>query len=93
MQDNYKNSNAYVTNFNPRKYLEAFYSTLTGSAQEGDMLPFLIQSKIELSSMLPGGLGKALDFGCGPVVIGLMPVVDKVDSILYADYVPANLKV
>lgn len=93
MEEKYKNSHAYVTDFNPRKYMEEFYSSLKGS-EEGDMLEDLFQANIELSNMLPTeGLGKALDFGCGPVVLGVMPVADKVDSILFADYVPANLKV
>ena len=89
----YKNSHAYLGSFNPRKYLQEFYSTLQGSVNEGDLISFDIQSNIALSNMLPKKLGKALDFGCGPVVIGLMPVVEKVESILYADYVEANLKV
>ena len=94
MEEKYKNSHAYITDFNPRKYMEEFYSTLKGSEQEGDMLKDLFQTNIEFCSMLPNaGLGKALDFGCGPVVLGMLPVVDKVDSILFADYVPANLKV
>ena len=94
MEEKYKNSHAYVTDFNPRKYMEEFYSTLKGSEQEGDMLKDLFQANIEFSNKLPTeGLGQALDFGCGPVVLGMMPVADKVDSIFFADYVPANLKV
>ena len=92
-ENKYKYSHAYLGTFNPRNFLQDFYSSLQGSVNYGEMEVLNLQSNIALSNMLPKKLGKALDFGCGPVVIGLMPVVEKVESILYADFVDGNLEV
>ena len=92
-ENRYKYSHAYLSTFNPRNVLQNFYSSLQGSESYGEMFVFNLKSNIALSNMLPKKLGKALDFGCGPVVVGLMPIVEKVESILYADFVDGNLKV
>jgi len=52
----------------------------------------MIRTIIELSGKLPNKMERALDFGCGPVVPGLMSVAERIQSAVYSDYVNANLK-
>ena len=54
---------------------------------------FSVKTFIELSKHLPDKIERALDFGCGPVVQGLMSVAQRIQSeVVYSDYVLANLE-
>jgi len=88
----YEYSKAYKRDFDPRQYLTDFYSTLEGDFEEGESLNFRLKTIIEFSGKLPNKIERALDFGCGPLVEGLMSVAEKIQSAVLSDYVSENLK-
>ena len=93
MVEKYDYSKVYVESFDPRKYLEEFYSTTEGIDKEGGLFLFGFDGLLEFVHLLPEKMDKALDFGCGPCVHGMLAVTDKIGSVIFADYVPANLLV
>ena len=88
----YEYSKVYEQDFFPRKYLTELYSTLYGAAESGELFLFSLKTIIELSKSLPDKIERALDFGCGPVVQGLMSVAERIQSeVIYSDYARGNL--
>jgi len=67
----------------PEEYLSEYYAELM--ADEGFAMEFLVES---LQRVPPAAV--ALDFGCGPTVHHLFPLVPKVQEIHLAEYLPAN---
>jgi hypothetical protein len=72
------------TDWEPKKYLSDYYSEVM--PDERFSLEFLIDSLCRLSSV-----PVALDFGSGPVISHIMPLVAKAEEIHVSEYLASNL--
>ena len=72
------------TDWEPQKYLSDYYSEIM--SDERFCLEFLIDSLRRMSSV-----PVALDFGSGPVVSHILPLVTKVEEIHVSEYLESNL--
>lgn len=71
------------SNWEPKDYLAEYYAEVMPDARF--TLEFVVES---LQKMPP--LSVALDFGCGPIVPYILPLVPKVQEIHMAEYLSSN---
>ena len=75
---------ASYSDWDPQKYLQEYYSDIMPDEQY--CLEFLIES-LKHSNPVP----VALDFGSGPIISHILPLVTKAQEIHVSEYVESNL--
>ncbi|PSB04536.1 guanitoxin biosynthesis pre-guanitoxin forming N-methyltransferase GntF [Merismopedia glauca] len=69
--------------WNPKEYLEEYYANVM--SDEAFCLGFLVESLRRIQ-----GVSVALDFGSGPIVSHLLPLVAKAQEIHTSEYIESN---
>jgi hypothetical protein len=76
----------YRQRWNAREYLRQYYSTPI-TADDAANTRFAVRELRGLGRRF----GRALEFGCGPTVHHVLPLVPFVDQLTLADFLPENL--
>ncbi|QDU02423.1 NNMT/PNMT/TEMT family protein [Gimesia chilikensis] len=80
-------TNLYQRQWNPRLYLDKYYSTPKLSSDEQAIFQFLFKSLNSDKRLYR----RAIEFGCGPTVHHALALAPHVAEIHLADYLPENL--
>ncbi|XP_061432954.1 nicotinamide N-methyltransferase-like isoform X3 [Lethenteron reissneri] len=80
----------YTTDFNPRLYLDMYYSTPPDDLAEGDTLPHVLQ--FLHSTFSKGGLSgqRLLDIGSGPTIYQVLSACERFSEIYLSEFVKGN---
>jgi nicotinamide N-methyltransferase len=81
-------SDPYLVEWNPRAYLQQYYSTPYIPDDSRALLAFLM----EQLPIRPGGYDRAIEFGCGPTLYTALALCPHVRQLHLADYLPSNLE-
>lgn len=80
--------NDYLTNFDPKVYLETYYCKIEAHM----FVPSTLKSQHKIYSTGTVKGKRILDMGSGPTIHNVIPAAKWFDEIILSDYTPANLE-
>ncbi|XP_051847255.1 nicotinamide N-methyltransferase-like [Antechinus flavipes] len=92
MESNFSPKDAYVSHFNPRIYLETYYSLAPNPSKESQVLKFILRKLSEIFSpdKMKGDL--LIEIGSGPTIYQFLSACELFKEIVATDYADQNLK-
>lgn len=86
----------YKTQFDPKLYLQKYYSRVTGNEDEDSPVRFLLQQRLNFfqkySCKWNVKTAKLLEFGCGPVICNNISAPQYVQEIVLAAHLESERK-
>ncbi|XP_054448233.1 nicotinamide N-methyltransferase [Pteronotus mesoamericanus] len=92
MESGFTSKDTYLSHFNPRDYLEKYYSFGSRHSAENQVLRFLLKNLFNIFSV--GGIKGDLliDIGSGPTIYQFLSACESFKKIIATDYVDQNLQ-
>lgn len=92
MEPGFTSKDTYLSHFNPRDYLEKYYSFGSTNSAENQILRFLLKTLFKIFC-LGGVKGDLLiDIGSGPTIYQLLSACESFKEIIATDYADQNLQ-
>uniref|UniRef100_A0A8C6QIP6 Nicotinamide N-methyltransferase n=1 Tax=Nannospalax galili TaxID=1026970 RepID=A0A8C6QIP6_NANGA len=92
MESGFTSKDTYLSHFNPRDYLENYYSFGSRHCAENEILKHLLKSLFKIFC-LGGVKGDLLiDIGSGPTIYQLLSACESFREIIATDYTDQNLQ-
>ncbi|NP_001396196.1 nicotinamide N-methyltransferase isoform 5 [Mus musculus] len=91
MESGFTSKDTYLSHFNPRDYLEKYYSFGSRHCAENEILRHLLKNlfKIFCLGAVKGEL--LIDIGSGPTIYQLLSACESFTEIIVSDYTDQNL--
>nr|XP_038936992.1 nicotinamide N-methyltransferase isoform X3 [Rattus norvegicus] len=91
MESGFTSKDTYLSHFNPRDYLEKYYSFGSRHCAENEILRHLLKNLFKIFC-LDGVKGELLiDIGSGPTIYQLLSACESFTEIIVTDYTDQNL--
>ncbi|XP_076968990.1 nicotinamide N-methyltransferase [Tamandua tetradactyla] len=92
MESGFTTKDTYLSHFNPREYLEKYYSFGSRHSAENQILGYLLKELFKIFC-LDGVKGNLLiDIGSGPTIYQLLSACESFKEIVATDYTDQNLQ-
>ncbi|XP_006912902.1 nicotinamide N-methyltransferase [Pteropus alecto] len=92
MESGFTSKDTYLSHFNPRDYLENYYSFGSSDSAENQVLRLLLKNLFKIFC-LDGVNGDLLiDIGSGPTIYQLLSACESFKEIIATDYIDQNLQ-
>ncbi|KAM9032680.1 nicotinamide N-methyltransferase-like [Sarcophilus harrisii] len=92
MESNFTPKDAYLSHFNPRIYLESYYTLAPSPSKEDQILKFILRKLSDIFSpdKIKGDL--LIELGSGPTIYQFLSACELFKEIVVTDYADQNLK-
>ncbi|XP_036115796.1 nicotinamide N-methyltransferase [Molossus molossus] len=92
MESGFTSKDTYLSHFNPRDYLEKYYSFGSTQSAENQILRFLLKNLFNIFCVAGVKGDLLIDIGSGPTIYQLLSACESFKTIIATDYTDQNLQ-